>query len=51
MNTPKRIDITEKQMDALLARAKRLLSEEDYEIIKGMADTIAFLSNLRFNSF
>jgi len=30
VNTPKRIDITEKQMDALLARAKRLLSEEDY---------------------
>ena len=44
MNTPKRIDLTEKQMEALLSRAKRLLSEEDYEIIKGMADTISFLS-------
>ena len=31
-------------MAALLARAKRLLSEEDYEIVKGMADTISFLS-------
>lgn len=45
MNVPKRIDITEKQMEAVLVRAKRLLPEEDYEIIKGMADTIAFLSN------
>ncbi|MHB1334822.1 MAG: IS66 family transposase [Candidatus Humimicrobiaceae bacterium] len=45
MNVPKRIDITEKQMEAVLARAKRLLSQEDFEIIKGMADTIAFLSN------
>ena len=45
MNAPKRIDITQKQMDAVLSRAKRLLPEEDYEIIKGMADTIAFLSN------
>jgi transposase len=31
-------------MDALLSRAKRLLPPEDYEIIKGMADTISFLS-------
>ena len=45
MNAPKRIDITQKQMTAVLARAKRLLPKEDYEIIKGMADTIAFLSN------
>lgn len=44
MNVPKRLDITEKQMAALLARAKRLLSEEDYEIVKSMADTISFLS-------
>lgn len=44
MNVPKRLDITEKQMAALLARAKRLLPEEDYEIVKGMADTISFLS-------
>ena len=45
MNAPKRIDITQKQMDAILARAERLLPKEDFEIIKGMADTIAFLSN------
>ncbi|MHB8276848.1 MAG: IS66 family transposase [Candidatus Humimicrobiaceae bacterium] len=45
MNVPKRIDITQKQMDAILARAKRLLPEEDYEIIKSMADTITFLSS------
>lgn len=44
MNLPKRIDITEKQMQALLARAQRLLPKDDYEIIKGMADTIIFLS-------
>ncbi len=44
MKTPKRIDLTQKQMTALLSRAKRLLPEEDYEIVKAMADTIAFLS-------
>jgi len=44
LRTPKRIDLTEKQMAALLSRAKRLLSEEDYGIVKSMADTIAFLS-------
>jgi len=44
LKTPKRIDLTEKQMAALLLRAKRLLPKEDYEIIKSMADTIAFLS-------
>ncbi len=31
-------------MEALLKRAERLLPKEDYEIIKSMADTIAFLS-------
>jgi transposase len=41
---PKRIDITKEQLDAILARAKRLLPEEDYEITGGMADTIIFLS-------
>jgi hypothetical protein len=44
MNLPKRIDITEEELKALLARAKELLPKEDYEIIKGMADTITFLS-------
>ena len=45
MNLPRRLDITQKQLDAILARAKRLLPQEDYEIIKGMADTIIFLSS------
>ena len=31
-------------MNALLGRAKRLLPEEDYEIVKAMADTITLLS-------
>ncbi len=31
-------------MNALLARAKRLLPKEDYEIVKSMADTITLLS-------
>jgi len=44
LNLPKRIDITEEELKALLTRAKKLLSKEDYEIIKGMADTIKFLS-------
>ncbi|MBM3705834.1 MAG: IS66 family transposase [Actinobacteria bacterium] len=44
MNLPKRIDITEEELKVLLTRAKKLLSKEDYEIIKGMADTIKFLS-------
>jgi len=44
LKIPKRIDLTEKQMAALLARAERLLPREDYEIVKAMADTIIFLS-------
>jgi len=44
LNLPKRIDITEEELKVLLTRAKKLLSKEDYEIIKGMADTIKFLS-------
>lgn len=46
MNIPKRIDITTEQLEEVLARAKKLLSKEDYEIIKGMADTITFLSKV-----
>ena len=46
MNIPKRIDITPKQLEEVLARAKELLLPEDWQIIKGMADTIAFLSNI-----
>jgi len=44
LNLPKRIDITEAQLEEVLARAKRLLPPDDYEVIKGMADTIKFLS-------
>lgn len=44
MNLPKRIDITEEELKQVLARAKELLARQDYEIIKGMADTIKFLS-------
>jgi len=44
LNLPKRIDITEEELKALLARAKKLLPPEDWQIIKGMADTITFLS-------
>jgi len=46
VNIPKRIDITQEQLEEVLARAKKLLSKEDYEIIKGMADTITFLSKV-----
>ncbi|MBM3709057.1 MAG: transposase [Actinobacteria bacterium] len=46
MNIPKRIDITEKQLDEVLTRAKKLLTPEDWQIIKGMADTITFLSKV-----
>jgi len=44
LKAPERIDLTQKQMNALLSRAKRLLPEEDYKIVKTMADTISFLS-------
>lgn len=46
MIIPKRIDITEEQLAELLDRDKKLLPQEDYEIIKGMADTIVFLSRI-----
>ena len=45
MNIPKRIDLTPKQMDELLKRFRKSLRKDDYEIIKGMADTISFLSS------
>ena len=34
MKTPERIDLDLKELDALLKRAKAVLSSEDYEIIK-----------------
>ena len=45
MNTPKRIDLTPEQLDALLKRVEAgTLHDGDYEIIKGMAETLSFLS-------
>ncbi len=45
MNTPKRIDLTPEQLDALLKRVETgTLQDGDYEIIKGMAETLSFLS-------
>jgi hypothetical protein len=41
---PKRIDLDPGQVDALLKRVKALLPDEDYQIIKAMADTIYLLS-------
>ena len=45
MSPPKRIDLTPEQLDALLKRVQAgSLQDGDYEIIKGMADTLSFLS-------
>jgi transposase len=45
MNAPKRIDLTSEQLDALLKRVEAgTLQNGDYEIIKGMAETLSFLS-------
>jgi len=45
MSPPKRIDLTPEQLDALLKRVETgTLQDGDYEIIKGMADTLSFLS-------
>jgi len=45
MNSPKRIDLTPQQLDALLKRVEAgTLQDGDYEIIKGMAETLSFLS-------
>jgi transposase len=44
MNAPKRIELNIKELEALLQRvANGSLQDGDYEIIKGMADTIVFL--------
>jgi len=48
MNTPKRIDLTPEQLDALLKRVQAgTLQDDDYETIKGMAETLSFLSQAR----
>ena len=45
MNAPKRIDLTPEQLDALLKRVEAgTLQDGDYEIIKGMAETLSLLS-------
>jgi len=45
MSPPKRINLTPEQLDALLKRVETgTLQDGDYEIIKGMADTLSFLS-------
>jgi transposase len=47
MNMPNRIDITPEELDALLQRVKAgRLEDNDYEIIKAMADTVSYLSQL-----
>ena len=45
MNAPKRIDLSPEQLDALLKRVEAgTLQDGDYEIIKGMAETLSLLS-------
>jgi transposase len=45
LKTPKRVDLTPQQMEELCKRLEdRKLEEADWEIIKGMAQTISFLS-------
>ncbi len=45
MSPSKRIDLTPEQLDALLKRVEAgTLQDGDYEIIKGMAETLSFLS-------
>jgi hypothetical protein len=47
MNAPNRIDLKPEELDALLERVKSgRLAENDYEIIKAMAETVTFLSHL-----
>lgn len=47
MNMPNRIDLTPEELDALLQRVKDgCLKDNDYEIIKAMADTVSYLSQL-----
>ena len=47
MNMPNRIDITPEELEALLQRVKAgRLDDNDYQIIKAMADTVSYLSQL-----
>ena len=43
MKTIKRIDLSSADVEALLARVRAKMGEADYELIKSMAETIAFL--------
>ena len=44
---PRRIDLTPEDIETLLGRVKPVVSEQDYEAIKAMADTIEALSQVR----
>jgi transposase len=44
MDKPKQIEITPEELESLLKRAEGVLDPGDYELIKGMAETIAYLS-------
>ena len=44
---PRRIDLTPEDIKTLLERVKPVVSEQDYEAIKAMADTIESLSQVR----
>jgi len=46
MKRPKRIDLKPEELAALLARVEKSVDEKDYEIIKAMADTIEYLSQM-----
>ena len=47
MNMPERIDLKPEELAALLKRVKEgRLEDNDYEIIKAMADTLSFLSQV-----
>ncbi len=45
-NKPKRIDLSPEDLRILLERVKLAVSEEDYEKIKAMAETIEALSQV-----
>ena len=45
-NKPKRIHLTPEELKALLKRVETVVSKQDYEKIKAMAETIEALSNL-----
>jgi len=43
---PKRIELTQEELSALLKRIEASVGKEDFEIIKGMAETIVYLSRM-----